>query len=225
MENNSTGIAARMIRNAEPLIRSFYQHPFVQGIGSGTLDKEKFQFYMIQDYLYLFDYARVFALGVVKARDPLAMRGFADSVQATLSGEMEIHRGYMRRLGITEEEAEQARRSLDNLSYTSYMIRIAYDGTAADVTAAILSCAVSYQMIAAALVRQYPSCADHPFYGEWVRGYTGESYCDEVRGLTELMDRLAEGLPETELEHLDEIFMNCTRYEGAFWDMAWEMRL
>ena len=38
-------------------------HPFVTGIGDGTLPAEKFQFFMLQDYLYLFDYARVFALG------------------------------------------------------------------------------------------------------------------------------------------------------------------
>ena len=55
-----------LYENVKDLWTSFYSHPFVDGIGSGKLDKEKFKFYMIQDYLYLLDYAKVYSLGVVK---------------------------------------------------------------------------------------------------------------------------------------------------------------
>jgi len=44
----------------------------------------------------------VFALGVVKARDPELMRTFAKNVDAVLGGEMNIHRAYMKRLGIAD---------------------------------------------------------------------------------------------------------------------------
>ena len=40
----------------------------------------------------------------------------------------------------------------------------------------------------------------------------------------DLMDRLSDGYSEKQLQHLEEIFMACSRYEMAFWDMAWEMR-
>ena len=43
------------------------KHPFVRGIADGTLPTEKFKFYLIQDYLFLLDYSRVFAHGVIKA--------------------------------------------------------------------------------------------------------------------------------------------------------------
>ena len=43
-----------------------YNHPFVQELGQGTLDKKKFQFYLLQDYKYLLQYAKVFALAAVK---------------------------------------------------------------------------------------------------------------------------------------------------------------
>ena len=36
--------------------KSYNEHPFVLGIQNGTLDKEKFRYYIIQDYLYLEDY-------------------------------------------------------------------------------------------------------------------------------------------------------------------------
>ena len=57
-------VSKKLIAEGEPLWNAFCSHPFLTGIGDGTLDQKKFQFYMIQDYLYLLDYARLFALGV-----------------------------------------------------------------------------------------------------------------------------------------------------------------
>ena len=61
-----TSVSARLHDAAAPVWEACLRHPFVTGIGDGTLDMEKFRYFMLQDYLYLFDYARVFALGVVK---------------------------------------------------------------------------------------------------------------------------------------------------------------
>ena len=83
---------------------------------------------MLQDYVYLFDYAKVFAQGVVKARDPEVMRAFASYVDSILNGEMEIHKGYMARLGISEEQAARVKPSLKNQSYTAYMRAVAARG-------------------------------------------------------------------------------------------------
>ena len=94
----------RLYEAAHPIWEQCHAHPFVRGIGDGSLDLEKFQWFLLQDYLYLFDYARVFAYGVVKARDPELMRTFSANVDAILGGEMKVHRAYMARLGITEEQ-------------------------------------------------------------------------------------------------------------------------
>ena len=230
------GVVSRMIAATEEIWENCHRHPFVQGIADGSLDHEKFCFYMLQDYVYLFDYARVFAIGVAKAKDPEVMRIFANYVQQIMSGEMDIHRGYMKRLGISPEDAERTVPSLDNLSYTSYMIRIAYDDGAAEVAAAILSCALSYEAIAERMVAEHPGtparpgidarpgAADHPFYGEWVQGYASPGYHAANLELIDLTERLAEGLDEARLQHLIDVFVNCSRYELLFWDMAWEMR-
>ena len=97
-------VSQRLRKAARPIWDRCLTHPFVAGIGDGTLPAEKFQYFMLQDYLYLFDYARVFALGVVKAREAALMRVFARNVDAILGGEMNIHRAYMERLGISEEQ-------------------------------------------------------------------------------------------------------------------------
>ncbi|HAL58508.1 MAG TPA: thiaminase II, partial [Sarcina sp.] len=70
-------VTQRLLDGSRDLWDAYLEHPFVQGIADGTLDREKFRFYMIQDYLYLIEYAKVFALGVAKAKDLESMRLFA----------------------------------------------------------------------------------------------------------------------------------------------------
>lgn len=213
----------RLYEAARPIWDNCLSHPFVTGIGDGTLPVEKFQYFMLQDYLYLFDYARVFALGVVKARDPELMRIFAQNVDAILGGEMNIHRTYMARLGITEEQVFAVKPALDNLSYTHYMLAAAESGGPMEIVAAILACSWSYAEIGQALAK-LPGAMEHSFYGEWIRGYAGADYAATNQSLIELMDELSAGAPEAQLAHLEDIFVHCSRYELGFWDMAWEMR-
>lgn len=215
---------SRLLAAAEDIWAQYHAHPFVRGIGDGTLDLEKFRYYMIQDYVYLFDYAKVFAIGLSRTRDSEVLRVFAGYVHQILDGEMEIHKSYMARLGICPEEAAQAQAALDNLSYTSYMLRVAYEEGPAEVMAAILSCALSYEAIAREILKEHPQAGEHPFYGEWVRGYAAPEYHAENETLIALMERLSEGYSEERLAHLTEIFVACSRYELAFWDMAWEQR-
>lgn len=216
-------ISDRLIHESSDIWASYHEHPFVKGMADGTLPQEKFRHYMVQDYVYLIDYARVFALGVAKAADMDSMEIFASYVHQILHGEMEIHRAYMKRLGISETEAAKARPSLATSSYTAYMLRIAYEEGPAEIAASILSCAVSYEMIAAKMLQAYPGCGEHPFYGEWVQGYADPGYHEANEVLKDLTDRLAADYSETQLEHLSDIFRLCSRYEAMFWDMAWEM--
>ena len=211
----------RLHREAAKIWQECLNHPFVRGIGDGSLPIEKFRYFMLQDYVYLFEYAKVFALGVVKASEPALMKEFAENVYAVLHGEMEIHRAYMKRLGIPEEAAEQVKAALPNLSYTSYMLSEAHAGGAPEIVAAILACSWSYAEIGQEL-NKIPGAVSHPFYGEWIEGYASREYHETNEALIRLMDRLSEGCPEEKKRHLAEIFVNCSRYELDFWNMAWE---
>lgn len=218
-----TSVSTRLHDAAAPVWEACLRHPFVTGIGDGTLDMEKFRYFMLQDYLYLFDYARVFALGVVKARDPELMRVFAANVDAILGGEMKIHRAYMKRLDITEEQVFSVKPALANLSYTNYMLSVAQTGGPMEIVASILACSWSYAEIGQALAA-IPGAAEHPFYGEWIRGYASEEYAATNQALIELMDSLAADAGEEQLAYLTDVFVNCSRYELGFWDMAWDVQ-
>ena len=216
-------VTSRLRAAAAPIWEKCLKHPFVTGIGDGTLAIEKFQHFMLQDYLYLFDYARVFALGVFKARDPALMRVFASNVDTILGGEMRIHRAYMQRLGITEAQVFAVKPALDNLSYTNYMLSVASAGGPLEIVAAILACSWSYAEIGQTL-SAIPGASEHPFYGEWIQGYASADYAATNQALIDLMDKLTSDATEEQIAYLTDIFVNCSRYELGFWDMAWELR-
>ena len=222
-EEDGVKLSQTLYARAEKIWPRYLCHPFVTQMADGTLPAEKFRYYMLQDYLYLFDYARVFALGVVKARDPELMRVFAANVDAILGGEMKIHRAYMKRLDITEEQVFSIKPALANLSYTNYMLSVAQTGGPMEIVASILACSWSYAEIGQALAA-IPGAAEHPFYGEWIRGYASEEYAATNQALIELMDSLAADAGEEQLAYLTDVFVNCSRYELGFWDMAWDVQ-
>lgn len=213
----------RLIQSADGLFCTFYVHPFVTGIADGTLPREKFAWYLLQDYIYLLEYTKVFAVGIAKAEDLETMQAFSESVYEILHGEMETHRAYMLEMGVTEKQAAALPASLANRSYTAYMLKTAWEGGAAEVAASILSCAVSYELIGGKILERNPDAASHPLFGRWVRSYTSPEYAAENRRLEQLTDRLAAGYDEKKMRKLEDIFLTCSRYEGAFWDMGWNM--
>lgn len=215
-------ITKRLYEAAQPVWREYLQHPFVTGIGDGSLSEDQFRYYLLQDYLYLIEYTRVFALGVVKAQDPEVMRMFSKSVNNILNGEMNIHRSYMLRLGITEQQVSEAKPTLTNLSYTNYMLSVSHSGSIADLVVSILACSWSYAEIAQALA-QLPGAAEHPFFGEWIQGYTSPQYVASNEAIIALTDQLADQCTESAYQRMEEIFIACSRYELAFWEMSWKM--
>ena len=214
--------ADKLLAATAEIWKSYNKHPFVLGIQNGTLDKEKFRYYMIQDYLYLEDYAKTFAVGVAKAKSLRIANLFAKYI-AVMNGELDVHTGYLAKLGITQEEIHSTPRALDNLSYTSYMLRVAYEEGEAEILAAILCCACSYEVIAKNIVKNSPSSIHDAFYGDWIKGYISDGYAEENIILLEELNRLTENYTEKQIQHLVDIFVACSRYELAFWEMSWAM--
>jgi len=103
-----------LMENVKDIWAAYHEHPFVTGIKYGTLEREKFRWYMVQDYLYLRDYAKVFAIGVAKSRNAEIAELFAKYIQV-MNGEMDVHKGYLAKLSVTQQEVEAANAALDNI--------------------------------------------------------------------------------------------------------------
>lgn len=214
----------RLLDAAKDVWMQYNKHPFVLGLQNGTLDREKFRYYIIQDFLYLKDYVKVFALGIAKAKSVETTRLFSNYITLLTGSEMDIHRGYMGKFAITQEELDTTPRALNSLSYTSFMLRVAYEEEEAEILTAILACAYSYEGIVKKMLENNPSAADHEFYGEWVKGYLSPEYAERNVILLRAVENLTKNYTEAQLKHLTDIFTACSRFELAFWDMGWEMK-
>ena len=95
-------------------------------------------------------------------------------------------------------------------------------GSLFSILAAILSCAYSYEVIAKKIVENNPASINHEFYGDWIKGYVSNSYAEENVILLEELNRLTENYTEQQIQHLVDIFVVCSRYELAFWEMSWK---
>ena len=89
---------------ADHLWEKEYMHPFVQGIGDGTLALEKFQHYMKQDYLFLIEYSKVISLAIAKSKNLDDMGWFATLLNETLNTEMALHVSFCQDFGIPVED-------------------------------------------------------------------------------------------------------------------------
>ena len=69
---------------ADPIMEAQHAHPFVRGIGDGTLPVERFAFWIRQDYLFLIEYCRLFARAASRSPDLATIARFADLLQASV---------------------------------------------------------------------------------------------------------------------------------------------
>lgn len=209
----------RLFEKVQQIWESYNQHEFVRGIANGTLEKSKFRFYLIQDYLYLLDYAKVFAYGVIKSKSEKNMKFFADCIQGVISSETDIHKNYMKILDIREDELTKP--TLTTTSYTKYMIGVAATEGAAEIAVAVLACSWSYLFIARNIVAEQ---GNSDFYAEWVNGYASDEYAEANDVIINLVNNLCVDYTEEQILNLEDILVNCSKYEYMFWDMAWNMR-
>jgi len=209
----------RVFQAVEPVWESYLEHPFVKGIGEGTLDKDKFIHYLKQDYVYLIEYSRIFAIGSQKANDLETMTTFANLLHGTLNFEMDLHREYAERFGISNEALEATEPSATMTAYTSYMISQSSLGGVENAVAAVLACAWSYNWIGKQLAT-WTGATEHELYGNWVSMYASEGFTQIADDCIELINKLATGKPEAELKKLEEVVVKTSYFEYMFWDMA-----
>lgn len=204
---------------AKPIWSAQLEHPFVQGIADGTLDEERFKRWVRQDYLYLKEFARIFAWAVAKTERLESMGWYAAVLNLTLNTEMGLHREYAERFGITPQELESERMWPTTRAYTDFLVRTAADGDLADLVAALLPCAWGYVYIAQwAAERPAPS---DPRYADWIAQYASKEFAEAADWLKAEMNRLAEGTTDEKRRRLTELFVLSSRYEWAFWEMCW----
>ena len=203
----------------DPIWDAIVDHPMVAQLGEGTLDESPFRYWVRQDYVYLVEYARVFALGAANAPDLARMGTFAELLDATINTEMDLHRAYAAEFDISEAELEATDPSPTTQAYTDFLVRVAATGTFGDLVAALLPCMWGFNETARRLDER--GRPDHEGYAEWIAMYAGEEFTELAEWCRDLMDDVAADATPAERERYRELFETSARYEYRFWDAAW----
>ncbi len=210
----------RLYAAAKPVWDAQLRHPFVVGIGDGSLDEDVFKRWVLQDYRYLKEFARVFAWAVAKSERLDSMGWYAAVLDLTLNTEMELHRGYAARFGLTPADLEAVEMWPTTRAYTDFLVRTAADGDMADLVAALLPCAWGYVHVAQQLARGAPPGDQR--YADWIAQYSSDEFAEAAEWLKAEMNRLALNASLDKRERLTELFVVSSRYEWAFWEMCWK---
>ena len=218
MPGEQAGFFARLRESAGDDWQRYVAHPFVQGLGDGTLPEAAFRHYLVQDYLFLIQFARAYGLAAYKADSLAEIRAASDGLKALVEVEMDLHRTYCADWGLDEAALEAAEADGATLAYTAYVLERGLAGDLLDLRVALAPCVIGYGEIGARLAADPATRMDGNAYASWIEMYAGFEYQAFMRAEVEALASLAArrgGSPR--FESLAATFRAATRLEAAFW--------
>ena len=215
---NSTLFRNAMWTTMEEVYARILAHPFVAGLTDGTLRRDAFAYYVIQDAHYLRDYARALAIVGAKAPDEPTIAMFAGHARGAIEVERALHGGLFRDMEIAEAQVRSTPVMPTTLAYTSYLLRACHQGSFAEALAAVLPCYWIYAQVGAALLAR---SSPDPLYARWIGTYGGEEFGTIVADVLAVVDRVGAMASEEERAAMRAHALTTARYEWMFWDAAW----
>lgn len=199
----------------------YIHHPFVAGLGRGTLPEAAFRHYLVQDYLFLLHFARAHALAVAKSDDLADMRYAARGISAILDVEIDLHIAYCRGWGLSEAEMAATPEDQATVAYTRFVMDRGLAGDLLDLHVALAPCVLGYGEIGAVLASAPDTLRQGNPYEPWIAMYAGDEYQALARGHADFLEDLARrrgGMAR--LAPLSAVFTTATRLEIGFWQMG-----
>lgn len=215
----SDSFTSRLWAGIQPIYSEILRHPFLTGLADGTLDRQVFRFYVIEDALYLHDFARAVAILGGKAPHPDITEALCGDAVETVKGEREQLGAFLEELGGSRDELFSRQPAPTNQAYTAYFLSQVHSGPFHEGLAAVLPCYWIYAEVGKELLKR-PSSPD-PLYRKWIESYGSAEYDEVVQRVVALTDRTVEDLGDAARRAMARHFAMTSRYEWMFWDMAW----
>jgi len=206
-------------REIIPIYKSIIFHPFIKGLTDGSLREESFKFYVIQDALYLREFARSLSIAAAKAPEDDWIIMFNEHSAGALKVERALHDSFFRDFLLKKEDVISTPLAPTNLAYTRYLLSVAYSSPFHEVIGAILPCYWIYWEVGKRLIAKG---SPNPLYQRWIDTYGGEDYGGIVRAVLSLANRIAKDLGKKEKCAVKNHFVATSRYEWMFWDMGFK---
>lgn len=176
---------------------------------------------MRQDYRFLIQYGRVFALAAARAPDPELLTRFTDLLWSTMRHEMDLHRRLAADLGISAHDLEREEMAPATQAYSDFLLATAAIGDFAELTAALLPCMWAYSEIGHKL-DEGPRPSD-PRLAAWIDSYADPEFAAQADWCRDVVDQLAQAASKELRSRMEAAFVISSRYELAFWEMAWTL--
>jgi thiaminase/transcriptional activator TenA len=200
---------------------AIHRHPFNTELAAGSLAPERFRSYILQDSIYLGEYARVLALAAAKAPDAATVQWFSGAAGEAILVEQALHGRYLAEFEVAPAAIAAAEPSPDCLAYTCFLLATAHQQPWEVLVAAVLPCFWIYWDVASAITAgaapQNPYCA-------WIDTYADPRFGDAVQRVIEIADAAAADATPARREAMLGAFHRCAQYEYLFWDGAYQQR-
>ncbi|NOJ49876.1 thiaminase II [Bradyrhizobium archetypum] len=212
----------RLKKEASAEWRAYTEHPFTDGLADGSLPEAAFRHYLVQDYLFLIEFARAYALAVYKSPGLADMREAATGLSAILDVEMNLHVELCAGWGLSPDDLERAAPAVEVLAYTRYVLDAGMRGDLLALKVALAPCVIGYAEIATRLAARPNASATTNPYRVWIAEYAGAPYQAVAANARAHLDSLAERYV-TPARHAEliAIFKEAARLEADFWEMGW----
>jgi thiaminase (transcriptional activator TenA) len=201
-----------------PIYATILRHPFVAGLTDGSLPRDCFRFYAVQDALYLREFARALSLAAARAPEDDWIVMFNEHAAGALRVERMLHEGFFKEFGLTPADVAATPMAPTNVAYTSYLLAVAYGAPYHEALAALLPCYWIYWEVGKTLER---ATSPDPLYARWIATYASSEFGAVVQAVLAATDAMAERLQPPERDAMRRHVLTTTRYEWMFWDMGW----
>ena len=200
-----------------PLYDKILAMPFNQELMEGTLDLEKFKFYMAQDAYYLGEFGKTLATLGGRLNDLNHVLAFTEFAGGAIVVERALHESYFQEFGIPD----LINPSPTCLLYTNYILNQAAYSNVEIGVAAVLPCFWIYKKVGDHIYANHHH--DGHQYKKWIETYAGEEFAQSVKLAIDITNALAEKASPDAQEKMLEAFEMASKLEWMFWDSAYRM--
>lgn len=193
--------------------------PFVQEVQTGKLPLEKFKRYMIQDSIYLKNYARIYGKAIFHAATLREIQLYYSMLNFVNDTESEVRLDYLKQFCITDDDIELIAPLPENQNYIDFMFEIASHGKNEEILMAVLPCMLSYSYIFRKLAA-VPTSRQSRYWG-FIKDYADEQYTESCKEWSAFAEHKCAGLSVANKKYLADIFEKASLLELAFWKMAY----
>jgi thiaminase/transcriptional activator TenA len=158
-------------------------HPFVQGLGDGSLPAKNFKSYIAQDAYFLDAFARAYAFCLAHGTSREDLFGFAELIAGVLE-ELKLHKSYTEKLQVSLDDVTPLAATS---AYTEFLLQAARQGRLGETIAGMTPCMRLYAFLGQALAKKEVA----PAYADWVKTYSDPGFEALAVRLENLLDQHA----------------------------------